>query len=278
MIETPLEGGVYYPRMARPYSHKHKESPGWNPEDEEKASQHDKTVIVAENAGQLHNLKEHLEVISKVIYPCEDNGDAFGHEIRNVLIVSCTEVEAQWRGVMRDGFCFEKKDGEDMATRVQYKELLEPLRLHQYCVRFPYFPTLREISPFKDWKSEGKLDWYDAYNKVKHDREKNFRQAKLIHAFEAAAAYFVMLCAQHGWEVAARPDEAKTKFFYLKAAPTWEKDYCYKPLTIGEELVFNKRKKFFVKDKAKAVEERSPPLVVAKDTQPKLLQLYAHDS
>lgn len=150
-METRLEEGMYCRRIARPYNTDPRKSLGWNPEDEEKSSRHDKSQIVAENAGQLHHLKEHLEQIARVIYPCKKNEDAFGHEIRNVFIVACTEVEAQWRGVLKaNGFEFRrnKSTGEEVADRSEYKALVEPLRLDQYRVRFPYFPSFKELSPF----------------------------------------------------------------------------------------------------------------------------------
>jgi hypothetical protein len=215
-IETPLEDGVYYRRIARPYFDDPPDSIGWNPEDEEQSTHHRKTLIVAENAGQLHHLKEHLEQIAKVVYPRGQNLAAFGHEIRNVLIIACTEVEAQWHGVMKATFCFPKRNGEDRGATHHYAKLLEPLKLNEYCVRFPYFPEIEPIFPFKKWEASDPtqtLDWYAAYNNVKHDREKNFGEAKLIYALTAAAAYFIMLCAQHGREIAAPPEKARTKFF-----------------------------------------------------------------
>jgi len=270
MPETPLEEGVYYQRIARPYSNDHTDSPGWNPEDEEKSNQYEKTKTLAESAGQLHHLKEHLEEICRVIYPCgENNLRAYGHEIRNVLIVACTEVEAQWQGILKaNGYKFEK----DFASTHDYVELLVPLRLNRYSVRFPYFPAIEPIAPFEGWKKAtptGSLEWYAAYNKAKHDRELNFNQAQLRHALAAAAAYFVMLCAQHGWEIAARPREASTRFFCLKDKPSWEKEHCYTPITRGRERVFNKCKRLF--PKANAVEERSPLILAEKpDRQPNL--------
>jgi hypothetical protein len=263
-----LQDGEYYRRIARPYSSNPDDSPGWNPEDEEKADRYEKTKIIAESAGHLHHLKEHLEEICRVIYACPDNSAAFGHEIRNVLIVACTEVEAQWHGVLKANGYFGGKN-EDRSSTSDYVLLLEPLRLEKYSVRFPFFPTMKEIEPFKDWKPEEptkSLKWYDAYNKVKHDRETHFKEAKLEHAFMAAAAYFVMLCAQHGWEIAARDKLAAQKFFRLKNRPVWEKQYCYKPK--GKELVFDKCKNYF----SPAIEDR-PPLMVRKAQTSRISQL-----
>jgi hypothetical protein len=61
-IETPLAEGEYYPRMARPWKgDKEADTPGWNPEDREKAKGHAKASELANSEAQLHYLKEHLE-------------------------------------------------------------------------------------------------------------------------------------------------------------------------------------------------------------------------
>jgi hypothetical protein len=242
---SPLAAGVYFPRIARPYSSQPSDSPGWNPVDSDRWRQHGKTDLLAISEGQLHYLKEHFEDICKVVYPCEKNYAAFGHEIRNVLILACTEVEAQWKGILdANGFDFE---GQTPCTE-HYVQLLQLLKLDKYSVKFPYFPRMPEIRPFVAWnpsKPTNSLHWYRAYNKVKHDREENFQEACLKYAFEAATACFVLLCAQHGWALAKRDSEAVTKFFYLKDKPVWDVQSCYTPSVAGGERTFATCQKYF---------------------------------
>jgi hypothetical protein len=79
--EPPLAEGEYYPRMARSWSGDNlADSPGWNPEDRERTKKHAKSDELANSEAQLHYLEEHLERICQVIYPCEKNYLAFGHE------------------------------------------------------------------------------------------------------------------------------------------------------------------------------------------------------
>jgi hypothetical protein len=181
----------------------------------------------------------------KVVYPCKENYKAFGHEIRNVLILASTEAEAQWKGILdENGFDFEGRS----PNTTHYVKLLELLRLDKYSVMFPYFPRMPEIRPFANWNvnfATTSLDWYDAYNKVKHDREANFQEARLKYAFKAATACFVLLCAQHGWALAKRDSEAVTKFFYLKDKPEWEAQQCYEPIISGDVKSFDKCRKYF---------------------------------
>jgi hypothetical protein len=90
-----LEPGEYHPCMARPSSSAPNETLGTNPDRSERALH-----ARARSTGQLHALVEQLEQICRVVQPEKRNLDAYGHEIRNVLILACTEVEALWKGVL----------------------------------------------------------------------------------------------------------------------------------------------------------------------------------
>jgi hypothetical protein len=266
-----LEKGEYYRRVARPYRDKPHDSPGRNPEDEESAHRLEKTKILAESAGQLHHLKEHLEQICKVVYPCANNYEVYGHEIRSVFIVACTEVEAQWYSILKaHGYKFKDKSGEDRASTSDYVNLFDPLKLDQYSVRFPYFPEMEIITPFKNWDRSNatkSLDWYAAYNRSKHNREMHFADATLHFAFKAAAAYFVMLCAEHGWELLVPDKEASTKFFHLIKRPVWAEDDCYEPRTKGQTRVFDKCKNLFSGE----IKDRETALVIEEKHHMKLI-------
>jgi hypothetical protein len=91
--------GEFFPRIARPYRNdpKGKGSPGYNP-DERKEAREARVM----SAGQLHAMIAQLEQICRVVYPHEDNYNAFGHEIRNILILGCTEVETQWKRILKE--------------------------------------------------------------------------------------------------------------------------------------------------------------------------------
>ncbi|MFB2351135.1 hypothetical protein, partial [Priestia megaterium] len=74
--------------------------------------------------------------------------------------------------------------------------------MSEYAVGFSHFPELEPVSPFEGWRATSAptqdLDWYDAYNAVKHSREENFARATLRNALHAVSASVVMACAQVG--------------------------------------------------------------------------------
>lgn len=217
-----LKPGEYFPRMARPDSTLADCSPGRNPD--ESIAVRDRRTI---GTGQLHALIQWLQGIFRVIHPGEDNFSAYGHEIGNIIIIACTEIEAQWKGIL-------KANAQSARNRNDYVKLSSAMRLTEYRVALPWYPWIEPITPFEKWipPEHGErqhLPWYDAYNDIKHDRENKFIEAKLIYALEAVTGYFVMLCAQYGWDFAKRDNTAENAFFLLVEAPRWRPSEIYVP-------------------------------------------------
>ncbi len=215
-----LGPGEYFPRIARPRSTRPECSPGHNP-DQSAAARNIRTT----STGQLHALIQELQQICRVVHPIEHNFCAYGHEIRNIIIIACTEVEAHWKNIL-------EANGQNAKNRRDYVKLALPMKLGEYRVTLPWYPWLDPIAPFEKWVpvERGKkqtLPWYDAYNDIKHDREKNFAEAKLIYALKAVTGCFVMLCGQYGWDFATRGEAAADAFFRLIEAPKWEPPEIY---------------------------------------------------
>jgi hypothetical protein len=194
LIEIKLGPGEFHPRMARPSDQHPNESPGFYPGIEQIRDQ----VAIAQ--GQLVALARNLENICQVAHPKGANLQAFGHEIRNLLILACTEAEAHWRGVL-EANSVSPNNGRSFTTK-DYVKLAEAMKLREYGAMFPYYPWLPVIRPFERWGTTGhptqELPWYESYNAVKHDREKEFEKATLLHAFHAVAACAVLIYAQYG--------------------------------------------------------------------------------
>jgi len=217
--------GEYFPCMARPSTCSPDDSPGYNPDKSDKFLH-----ARATSTGQLHALIGQLEQICRVVHPGKgDNDYVFGHEIRNILILASTEVELQWKTIMAANGVKKRK----LRNTHNYVQLARPLKLGEYSVEFPYYPWLKPVTPFEKWgrgqHPSKELGWYSAYNKVKHDREAYFAKATLEHAFEAITAFFVLLCAQYGWDFALKGDAASRAFLRLRDGPKWSHSEIYLP-------------------------------------------------
>lgn len=218
--ELVLQPGEYYPRMARPIDQHPSEAPGWSP------GARDEVNVIAIARGQLTALTRQLDRICQTVQPTEQTFSAFGHDIRNLLILACTEVESHWRGVLvANGIT------KDRFTTFDYVALRQAMRLDEYAVSFPYYPWLAAMTPYEGWGSTGRptqdLGWYDAYNAVKHDRENAFDQATLRHAFEAVTACAIMMVAQFGTREGLGQRSELQSSFHLSTVPAWPLSEVY---------------------------------------------------
>jgi hypothetical protein len=177
---------------------------------------------------QIEGLFDDLLSIFRVVHPAANNLGAYGGTIRDIIILACTEVEAQWKGVL-------EANGVTPSNRhfktPDYVKLLPVMKLDQYEVELIRYPGISGTGPFDTWNATEptkSLSWYDAYNQVKHDREAKFEEASLKHAIEAVAACIVMLAAQFGVEALQR--HHLKPVFEFRHHPGWEpKDWYYQP-------------------------------------------------
>jgi len=172
--------------------------------------------------GQLVALREQLERIFRTVHPIDKNFDTYGHDIRNLLILAATEVEAHWKGIL-------KANGAGGASTNEYVKLLPAMKLDEYAVRLPFYPWLAPIKPFQGRSNAAptkSLTWYDAYNAVKHDREALFEQGTLYRAIEAVCACAVIMFAQFGRSGFHDSRQLMT-FFHLTEVPKWDVTEVY---------------------------------------------------
>jgi hypothetical protein len=175
---------------------------------------------------QVEMLFDSLSSLFRVAHPEGDNLKSYGSAIRDLIILACTEVEAQWKGVLKANNLL-VKDGR-YSTK-DYVRLLSAMKLDGYKVELIRYPGLPRLVPFAGWNSTQptqSLFWYDVYNKVKHDRETNFNDATLGNAIHAVAACVVMLAAQFGYETLE--DYRLKSIFRFVDIPKWApKDLYY---------------------------------------------------
>jgi len=206
-----LPPGAYHPRMARPMH--------LNPT--EPAShfigaselKHEYAIIIEKIKSLLNKLAE----ICRFVHPDGPSLAAYGHEIRNLLILTCTEVESHWRSILKAN----KVNIRNYSTS-DYLLLKDAMKLGDYSITFNLYPWLPPLAPFENWGISGSptkdIPWYDAYNAVKHHREENFARGTLEATLNAVAACAIMVCAQFGND---NPIRSMNGLIGLRKAPTW---------------------------------------------------------
>ncbi len=174
--------------------------------------------LLVNSIEQLNTLSEFLNKILRTVFPAPSNFETYGFDIRNLIILSATEFEAQIAGILKIN---EIKPLKKNYTIFDFFKSDEILRLSEYEVKFSRFPDIPTMSPFSNWKnatSFNSLDWYSNYNKIKHDREDNFHKARLIDLLNSISACYILLLAQYGnrpiingslsnyWKIVKLPD------------------------------------------------------------------------
>ena len=220
--KTALAPGQFYPRIAWPFGHYPADFPATT------LMRRSDTNFVTIARSQLTALMRQLDYICQTVHPSDDTFRAYGHSIRNLLILACTEVETHWRGILVSNNFI-----KDQYNTHDYVRLQATMRLGDYSIGFPSFPWLAAFSPFAIWGRTGKpsqeIGWYAAYNAVKHNRENEFTRATLRNVFEAVSACVIMMVAQFGSIVGLGQNTELSSYFLISSSPVWQLSNVYLP-------------------------------------------------
>ena len=177
----PTAPGVYYPRIFR---------------GTEMNFTLDDERVRTDCATNIRLLLDDLSGIFTVVPPEEGNLNAYGPRLRQLLFTACTEVEAEWAGILRAN-----SYSRSRPTTKDYVKLAGPMLLGEYVLGFWDYPSFAWVKPFEGWdptNSTVSLPWYQAYNRNKHDRERHAHDARLRYVIDAVAAALALACAQFG--------------------------------------------------------------------------------
>jgi hypothetical protein len=115
---------------------------------------------------------------------------------------TCIEVEANFKAILKENiFNPVDRNGGSIPERrwniKSYKAVNKSHHLSSYAVHIPIWDGAGStFKPFKEWDTGDSLGWYQAYNKSKHDRKTEFREANLENLLNAISALLVLLSSQ----------------------------------------------------------------------------------
>jgi hypothetical protein len=152
--------------------------------------------LYAENASNYTRAFEIIQTdflkIFEYIEPCDRNSSCYSHRINNLLIMICCEVETNFKAILDENGYKKNK-----TTINDYKSINKTHLLSSYEVKIPYWKgDGSKIRPFECWKDESKLEWYQLYNDLKHNRQKEFEKATLGNLVKAICGLVVVLSSQ----------------------------------------------------------------------------------
>lgn len=223
-----LDAGSYFPRINR-------NEPG--------LSDHQiNTIERADEIRSFDNIAESLVEIFRTIEPEKGNFSTYGNRLREQLIVACTEVEyLLQRAIVENG----KKPlngSRNNFTTKDYIWCLPVQKLNEYVVELPSYPSLGSFCPFKEWSAPDyskSLSWYNAYNKVKHDRGGTKQLATFEALINAVSAIHILLEAQYGKSLFEyRFQYTFPTIFHTSIRPKWSANEICVPILKRDRAVW----------------------------------------
>lgn len=187
------------------------------------AQTYTRSIVAAES------LFSEVKELFRVVEPELENFRSYGHKVRELLILLCTEIEACWAGVLKANDMEAQAKGR--FTTKNYIHVCDPLRLTEWKVRLKDY-RLIDFQPFRYWNlllPTFSLPWYYAYNKVKHDRELYFSRGTLENVLQAAAALHIMQVAQFGIGVFDILHGNRFSIFEVVEGPVFDLSEIYLP-------------------------------------------------
>ncbi len=177
--------------------------------------------------NHLEILIAELKNIFKTVYADSNNLNTFGHNIRNLIILAATEVDDMMKNILSNNGIKKK-----IYKTNDYYPLLYALKLNKYKVKFSRYFIDESFSPFSGWAKEEptkSLEWYDAYNKIKHDRTNSFPLASIKNAIFSICAVAILIAAQYGYRNDIWKESIST-FLSFADEPEWAIEDFYIPL------------------------------------------------
>lgn len=142
----------------------------------------------------LQLLELDLKKVFEYVEPCKDNSKTYSQRLYELLLRACTEFEASAKAIL----CANSyQKSQDDFTIKDYRLINKATKLSEYKVSLlPWSPVSKVLQPFKDWKRTHELDWYSAYNSVKHNRFAEFSKASLNNVINAIAGVCIIIYSQ----------------------------------------------------------------------------------
>lgn len=171
------------------------------------------------------------------IEPADSNLMVHSHELYEILLRACTEVETNAKAILRANN-YTKQSNFNITD---FFKLERACRLSEYRVTLPVWSGKQySWQPFLNWQNSHTLEWYQDYNSVKHDRFVNFEHANLKNVLNAVTAVFILLFAQfhvlafHPFHVVTNyylPDNGRLShercFLQIELPNSWSDDENY---------------------------------------------------
>lgn len=195
-------------------------------------------IELRDSLQSLRILLDKLDELFLFIEPQGNGINTYSYRTRELLILACTEVENSWTKYLQVSGV--EPNGRNYNTN-DYVKLLEPLYLKEFKINLKIKSSLQDIIPFDGWRNQNptaSLDWYNAYNQTKHDRESHFDKATLQNCIKAISANIVMFCVRFSphalWHSNNSTSSVFNQFFNIELINPDYKNFYFPKISIPE--------------------------------------------
>lgn len=170
-------------------------------------------------------LEQDLEILFEYIEPCDANKLTHSHRTFELMLRACTEFEANCKGILKaNGYNPTKRDkarriiarSSDEWNINDYWKVNKVIKLSDYKVNLQsWYPSPLQLQPFRNWHgvtSGQRLNWYQAYNEAKHNRDTKFERSNFENTIEAIAGLLCVLFAQFNMHTTSPSRPATTLY------------------------------------------------------------------
>jgi hypothetical protein len=144
-------------------------------------------------------IQEDLLKLFGYVEPCDENLGTISLRIQELLTRVCIEIEANFTAILKEN---KYSNTANWNLKNDYSLIEFSHKLSSYMVKFPVWRGENNTRrPFGNWATKPNqnwhiLDWYQAYNKSKHDRHLHFDKATFNTLLNAVSGLVVLLSAQ----------------------------------------------------------------------------------
>ena len=122
--------------------------------------------------------KDFLEIFD-YIEPTNRNENTYSHRLYELFLRAATEFETNCTGILRDNNYQKTGRTESDWNITDYSKIEQALKLSEFEIAVSIWQGNKQFYPLREWSQGHSLCWYQDYNKVKHDRNKNLEKANL---------------------------------------------------------------------------------------------------
>ena len=180
--------------------------------------------------GQHRQVRPHplrsLSDVTGYIEPTRAHDAVHGHEIRQLLLLACTEVESAWRSILQLNWpaC------PDRLTTNQYVQLCAAMGLDEWEVRLTPIQRTALSRHSRAGIPSSRRSRFDGMRRTMRQsasREGGLEDATFGHLVNALAAVFIMTIAQFGTEHLDGDSEFQVDEFCVVRSPRLGLDEMY---------------------------------------------------